>query len=307
MFESVALLKWAAQVLLFASGVWALLGAETFRVDPLSGGRRLTLNGWTKILMLLTGFALFIATDLQERRRSRVALLQAEQQSREQARQLDYLRRLFLLQFEVAGLDFEWELDAATRAMLERELASPEAAAVRDALLAGKLETRRAGGERWSLHVDVERGGERFARGFEQGGPEWNALERALLALFAGARVELAGGELLAEPLGRHWPCRFTASEGRLGFSLERPGVALGAFEDAQLVVVGGAGVARLPRALSVRSTDPKLALEQRLELDWSSEERERWVDGAGEHVVTRQRSAALPLSASFVADLGSR
>jgi hypothetical protein len=178
---------------------------------------------------------------------------------------------------------------------------------VRDALIAGKLETRRAGGERWSLHVDVERAGVRFARGFEQGGPEWNALERALRALFDGARVELSGGELLAEPLGRHWPCRFTAGEGRLGFALERPGVALGAFEDAQLVAVGGAGIARLPRVLSVRSTDPKLALDQRFELVWSSEERERWVDAAGEHVVTRQRSAPLPLSASFVAELGRR
>jgi hypothetical protein len=288
-------LKWAAQVLLIATGLWALLGAESIRLDPATGRRRLTSNGWTRILLLLVGFALFAATDRQQKREARAKDLLNEKKLEDARTELEYMRRLLRAQNQWSGVRLEWTLDEPVAREVRSRIASGggDAQLVADAFERGTLEVRRASGERWALHVDVERNGARVGMRFEQASPEWDAFERALAATFGECRVELADGDLLAEPLGRHWPCALSkAKDGALAFALEKPGVTLAQLDKASLRVVSGPGVERMPSKLRVVSLDRKVQLDAQLSLEWKAE---------GEAPARRMCSTPQPLYATIV------
>ena len=313
--EVVVLLKWLAQLLLLATGVWALLGVESLVTDAATGKRRLTTNGWTKVALLIVGFALFAATDAQQKKEARRRELQAGKELEDKDKQLLYLKQVILTQNQLAGVRLEWtlggEVHRRMRARLDAaaaERGAGDAAVLAAAFEDGALEVRRISGERWAVHVDVQREGTRFARRYEQPSAEWKAFEEALLDTFGECRVELSGGELLAEPLGRHWPCRATVARGATAsFVIDRPGLTLSALDEAALVVVAGPGVTHMPPALRVVSLDRKVALDEALALQWKSEEYESYVDSGGAHASQRMRSVSQPLYATIVSSPAAR
>jgi hypothetical protein len=173
------------------------------------------------------------------------------------------------------------------------------------AFQSGALGVRRVSGERWAVHIEVERDGARFARRYEQTTLEWRVFESALLATFGECRVELTNGALLAEPLGRHWPCRVSKPLGALlSFEIEKPGATLAALDNAALVVIAGPSVARMPTHLRVVSLDRKAQLDQALTLEWKSEELESYKLEGAQHTSHRLRSAPQPLYATIAGAL---
>jgi hypothetical protein len=309
MLPLVVLLKWAAQLLLFASGVWALLGTESLHKDPTTGRRRLTASGWTRVLLLAVGLALFAAMDYQERNAARVRALLAEQQSRQQQAQIEYLRRLFLMQFELARLRIGWYLDAQSRATIARKLeasaaelrADPYLIYLSGAFLNGEVSVTRAKGDRWQLDVRLMRPLGMHSMRYDQDSLAWRKLEDALVAVFGGCRLELASGELVADLLGRHWPTELH-NQRTLDFVIEKPGLALGVLESAQLVALCPPELQRMPGRVHLLSEDTKVRLDQDIELAWGPEALYSYVDEDGnEQVITRLRAGPHRLATTIV------
>ncbi len=303
-------LKWAAQLLLVATGLWALLGAESIRIEPATGKRRLTSNGWTRILLLIVGLALFAATDSQQKTETRRREQLKEEELHNAREQLEYMKRLVLTQNELSGVRLVWTLDPELQREMQARLVAPEGVVSDVPVLAaafqsGALGVRRVSGERWAVHVGVERDGERFARRYEQNTLEWRVFESALLATFGECRVELTNGALLAEPLGRHWPCRMSKPTGALlSFEIEKPGATLAALENTALVVTTGPGVVRVPTQLRVTSLDRKAEFDQVLTFEWDPGEMESyWLEGR-QHSTWRWSSAPQPLYATIAGAL---
>ena len=303
-------LKWAAQLLLVATGLWALLGAESIRIEPSTGKRRLTSNGWTRILLLIVGLALFAATDSQQKTETRRREQLKEEELHNAREQLEYMKRLVLTQNELSGVRLVWTLDLDLQREMQARLVAPDGAVSDVPVLAaafqsGALEVRRVSGARWAVHVEVERDGARFARRYEQTTLEWRVFESALLATFGECRVELTSGALLAEPLGRHWPCRVSKPLGALlSFEIEKPGATLAALDNAALVVTAGPSVVRMPTQLRLVSLDRKAQLDQALTLEWKSEELESYRLEGAQHTSRRLRSAPQPLYATIAGAL---
>lgn len=301
------LLKWLAQVLIFASGLWALLGAESIRADPSTGRKRLTPSGWARVALLAIGVILFAASDYQERQaaraRARLAELEAQQQREviEALReQLDYTRELYLLQFELTRLRVAFEVGAEDRQALAAALAPSDDEERADEDLKyfanGNLSVRRAIGERWEVEYHLPRRG--LDGVYAQDSLAWNKLERALRDL-VGCRLELASGELLVDLLGRHWPCEFDYDGSQLAFVIEKPGIALWHLRDAQLFVECPPSRKRMPARLVLRAEDLKLELASEFDLVWRVEELYSYVDAdSNDQTVTQLVAGPHPLNA---------
>jgi len=276
----VVLLKWVAQVLLFASGLWALMGVEASHKDDATGKRRLTGNGWAKVMLLVVGLGLFVASDMQERKTAEQRRKLAERDAYDKAQQVEYLQRLILLQFDLAALEVRWKPDANELAALSAALLDggasamdpSEAAYLECALRTGGLSIARTRQGRFRLDVRCYRAQGMFSASYDYGSPQWQRLERALIDAFGGLRIELESGLLVAEPLGRHWPCEVRVDDGELVFTLERPAIKIGQLDGARVVLVAAPDARSAPQHLRLRSRDANVELDETLDVAWREE-----------------------------------
>lgn len=307
--EIVVLLKWAAQVLLFASGLWALMGVEASHRDDTTGKRRLTGNGWAKVMLLVVGLGLFVASDVHERKTSEQRRKLAERDAYDKALQVQYLQRLILLQFDLAALEVRWKPDSEEVASLSSALVQSlpsevdptERAYLECALRTGDLSISRTRQGRFRLDVRCYRGQGMFAESYDYGSPQWTLLEQALIDAFGGLRIELESGLLVAEPLGRHWPCEVRVDDGELVFTLERPAIKIGQLDGARVVLVTAPDARSAPRQLRLKSHDTNVELDAPLDVTWREEVLREVEDPDGAtYRTTRLRSGPNDLAVRY-------
>src|SRR4051812_30798047 len=103
------ILKWVTQVAVLLVSAWALWDGRTTEtlteaegqmVVGASARRHLTAHGLARLGLLIVTFALFILSDINQRRSARA--------------DADTMRRLFLAQYKVSRISFGWTPDAET-------------------------------------------------------------------------------------------------------------------------------------------------------------------------------------------------
>lgn len=104
-------LKGLSQVLILVGGIWALL-SDTYEIKPTSGRRQLTRGSWMKVSILAVGFILFVMTEFQNHSRHKADIKWRDDELEDRKMQIEYLRRLFLLQHEISGIEVSWTLSS---------------------------------------------------------------------------------------------------------------------------------------------------------------------------------------------------
>jgi hypothetical protein len=275
------ILKWFSPALILVGGLWALL-TETTLTDPL-GRRRLTGSGWMKVLVLVVGFMLFTATELEDSSRRREQVAMRDAQIAKQNEELEYLRRLFLLQHELSAVEVSWPLRDqdyhrfgsivnGKQPLLDISDASIY---VERAFQYGRIEAVPAATTgRARLDVALLRPQGLYTHRFTPDQLEWKSFEAAIHGLLGNRfQIEIAPGVLLADLVGKHWPCQVTITNHRIAFMIDRPGVGLAHLEKASATFLGGdLQPEAMPTAVRIRSLDPRVTWNQEFTLAWRVE-----------------------------------
>lgn len=295
MDDIVQFFKWLSQLLILVGGVGALR-SDTHELDSTTGRPRLTHNGRMKLSILAVGFFLFILTDFQNRAQQREAILIREHEIRlqdkaieKQNTQLEYLRRLFLLQHEVSAVEVSWPLSDQDIEDFSQSLLSYGEHHRADSKVKTNLQyindafkNSMSSGNSWLNVYQIALG--RFALQvlicrpfgmklieFPEEQPEWKAFSAAIQKLLGDRfEIEVAPGVVLADLAKKHWPCEVSIDSSTIHFKVEEPGVTLGQLEGASITFwEGDIKTARMPKRLSLRFKDPKVELDQQFELKW--------------------------------------
>jgi hypothetical protein len=308
------LLKWLSQFLLFGCGLWALR-SDSYRKDEHSGRRRLTGLGWAKVFLFLISFCFFVVSDIIERRVSQIRAAVQAQTIEMQQKQLDYMRRVFLLQFEVTALKLTWPMDSDSRRdlMLNFEKIRERISGGRDpassldflegALQDGLVHVIPARHGKFVMLVETPSGSK---RSFDQQSVAWDVLERSVASAFRGLRLELESGRVLLDPVFAHWPCELRVTQSRLEFIIPKPGVRYGELENATVFAVTGSGYRDGPQTLRLTALDPAVKLDMRIELQWKPDQGGRETFGQGGVMVRLNRLRSGPHRLNALIDSGS-
>jgi hypothetical protein len=288
MLETAVLVsKWLSQALILLGGVWAIFSPERELVPRRLG---LTYSGWLKLSILALGFSLFALTELQTQAQQREVTRIKNEEIRQQKEQLSYLRKLFLLQHELAAVEVSWPLtDRDQRAFSEslrgfgkQVKGGPELlgnlqyidTAFRQSMRAGNwLNVRKLARGQFGLQVLVSRPlGMRLVQ-FSEDEPEWKAFDAAMRGFFGDRfEIEIAPGIVVADLARRHWPCELSVKRSMIHFTIEKPGISLGQLDGASLTFWGGnVDASRVPKEVRIVCRDPKVLCDQKFELRWEA------------------------------------
>ncbi len=300
-------LKWLAQALVVIVGVWGLF-TEPFRVDPETGRKSLGGVGWLKIVLLAVGFGVFVVSDWNESKRAEVESARQEQQIESQARNLDYLRRLLLLQYRLSNLELTLEFP---RPVLERfrgriegfrgeGVDATQLAYLGSALLAGQTSIRYRNRHEGDLDYWLNRPQGVISTSVDGSSDPWRAFVSALSELFGGLfQIRSGSGRVLVDLLSPAYPIELGFRDGALVVSIPEPGIRLdelsgevffvcGQFEhlytDSPYEVDGEdyeepeddertrRRVARKigPDRVRLASGDPRVQLDQEFDVNWT-------------------------------------
>jgi hypothetical protein len=290
------------------AGVW--LKTKRDRTDGVVN--QPTAGGWIVLVLLIVALGVGVVTERGKREgvrsaqradsakyASTIALLQSQlaqtaalsgrsdssfrSQLALATSQLSFLRRLFLMQYELAGVEVSWKI----RPPLLQEFANavshdeaPQRAGrgaesqrvyVTTAILHGRIDVWPTARGHAALRVMVQRPQGLYVRQFTDDEDEWRAFERALKTVISDRfDIQVAPGAFLADIARTHWPCRVSLQDGVIAFSIDRPGVRLGDLLGANVTVwAGDIDPARLPDRIRLRSTDSRLAFDRQLPLTW--------------------------------------
>lgn len=201
--------------------------------------------------------------------------------------QLEYLRRLVLLQHDLSAIEIAWRplagvldgfvdslraayADAATTGAVA-VAPSTDFAYLVTAVRHGEVTLRRDPSGGSSLSVRLSRPQGMLRRRLRSDGPETRAFLRALPALRADRfTIELSSGLALANLEERDLPTEIRLGPDSLTLVLEPPGLRLGLLEHARVSFRSdGLPPPDLPREIVLRSRDSRLLLEQHLVAAW--------------------------------------
>jgi hypothetical protein len=270
-------LKWLSQILIVTSGVVALF-AETYKTDPVTGRRSLQRAGWLTILAIVVGFLVFGFSDIQERTAAKEAANAQEIQAKNQAREIEYLQNLILMQEKLAGLEVELEFP---RERLSQSLKPfeglPQKAYFSSAARYGSITAVTDEAGRRSLHLQLARPQGMLSLHFDEQSAEWEAFKKALselcprsLSLNLTTRVPLLKGIIFP------WPSRAAFVGGKVVLGVRNPDIKLVYLKNASVQMrIEGEDKEKAPTRVTIRSLDPGVKLDTAIVPDWKRQATE--------------------------------
>jgi hypothetical protein len=273
----VLILKSLSQLLVLAVGVTSVIQAHLVRKSS-AAKKTMTRVGWLTLAMLISGFVVFIATDLNERREN-------SKKDAGQQKTIAELQRvnqsLFSMRADrdLSGMEISFKPSTeqwSRIAELYRKIESP---AGREFPYSAATMRAERSGDRWKIDfgpVSREQGTIRFpqvlpnqenTRAFE------NIIHEASIALWIKWG---AGSETEIEPWRHEYASAIVISRDIVSLTLLPPIIKLNlnSLNANPTITLRSRNEGNsLPRSLRFRSLDSVIALDQTIDLDWKEEE----------------------------------
>jgi hypothetical protein len=200
---------------------------------------------------------------------------------RGQEQQLDELRRLYLAQYRLGGMEVSWRLSSEilqrARQIFE-ETNVPDKVYLATALRAGGenfVGVKRARGDQPKLFLFLGRPQGYLTKEYMPNSPEWKAFEQVLQLIRSSEfMIALAPDIPLSKMNNQLWPSEAIVSGGRVVFTIQNPDVKLSQLKDGQWIFRGYYNnQSQTPKKIRLRSLDSIVLLDSELELDWKERE----------------------------------
>jgi hypothetical protein len=277
----VLILKWLSQILLLLGGVMSLVRAPYLPKDDATGKRSPTFVGRLTVAALLTGFTLFVVTDINERRENSKKDA-AQQKTIAELQQVNQHLIKMSLDRDLSGIEISFKPSAEQWSRIAKIYNKIESPVPGIPYSAAAMKAER-NGDHWKIDFDPVSRPEGTIR-FPQVLPDQSnakqfedVIHEGSIALWIKWGTDL---ETELEPLRNQYASAISISQDTIAFILRPPELRL----NLNYLKANPTLILRSRNetsSLRFRSLDLGIALDQTIDLKWRKEESPTGSDGS--------------------------